>query len=88
MKAIAVLAVVLLVVGCAPVKTIEQLELEAAVSGDWSEVEKRERILARRNSQRGNDCPTGYVSFCKSFAGQEECGCITRQGMRDMFAGR
>ncbi len=88
MKTVVVIAVALLAVGCAPVKTIEQLELEASITGDWSEVEKRERMLARRKAKAPIDCPTGYVGFCQSYGGQSDCGCVSREGMRDMFAGR
>lgn len=82
------LVALLLLVGCAPVKSLEQLEAEATRSGDWTEVEKRERILARANENTGVSCPVGYVSFCQTFAGRERCDCVSRQGMRQVFAGR
>jgi hypothetical protein len=82
------LAAALTAAGCAPVKTLEQLELEASVSGDWSAVEKRERLLARRAERRGPSCPAGYLAFCESHGTSKNCGCVSRQGMRDIFAGR
>ncbi len=88
MKTIGVLAVLLFVTGCASTKSMDQLELEASISGDWSEVEKRERILARRKEREGPNCPNGYISFCEQVGGAKNCGCVTRQGMRDIFAGR
>ncbi len=88
MKVLGVIAVLFCVTGCASVKSMEQLEYEASISGDWSEVEKRERIIARREEREGLSCPNGYISFCDSKAGAQNCGCVTRQGMRDIFAGR
>lgn len=88
MKVLGVLAALLLVTGCASTKSMDQLELEASISGDWSEVERRERILARRKESDALRCPTGYVSFCEQVGGVKNCGCVTRQGMRDVFAGR
>ena len=88
MKVLGVLAVLLLLTGCASVKSLEQLEYEASVSGDWSEVERRERVLARRAEKDGLNCPAGYVSFCDRFGGDQKCGCVSREGMRDIFAGR
>ncbi len=88
MKVLGVLAVLFCITGCAPIKSMEQLEYEASISGDWSEVERRERIIARREEREGMSCPNGYISFCESNAGSQKCGCVTRQGMRDIFAGR
>ena len=88
MKAISLVAVLFLVGGCASVKSVEQLELEATLTGDWSAVERRERLLARRDHSAAISCPTGYVSFCKTYGFRESCGCVSRQGMREIFAGR
>ncbi len=52
MKCMGVLLLSFLI-GCAPVATLEELEAQAYVSGDWSEVEKRERIIARREARKG-----------------------------------
>ena len=88
MKVLIGLLALCFVIGCAPVKSLEQLEAEASVSGDWSAVEKRERILARRAATTGPSCPEGYVSYCERFGGFERCGCVTRTSMREMLAGR
>ena len=44
------LAVTMVVVlgGCGSYSTLEELEQEAMLTGDWSRVEQRERILAKR----------------------------------------
>ena len=91
MKVFGVLILLLFfVVGCAPMKSLEQLENDAMLTGDWSAVEKRERMIARKAERQGvkHQCPVGYISFCQTFAGRDQCGCVTRQGMRDLFAGR
>lgn len=74
--------------GCASVKTLEELEMEAAVTGDWSEVEKRERLIARRNPAAALSCPTGYVAYCEKYVGDQRCGCVSRRVMQNIFAGR
>lgn len=86
MKTLGLVAILFFVSGCAPVKTMQELETEAAITGDWSAVEKRERLTARRDS--GIDCPAGTMSFCQTYGGQESCGCIARHSMRDIFARR
>ena len=62
MKYTTTILAVLLLAGCAPIKSLEELKDEASVSGDWSEVERRERILKRRaergTCQRGSSCET------------------------------
>ena len=89
MKVIGLLSLLFLV-GCAPMKSMEQLEADAMVTGDWSAVEERERAIARKAERQGVklNCPTGYVSFCQTYAGLDRCGCVSRRGMQDMFAGR
>jgi len=87
-KLAGLIAAAFLAGGCAQTKTLEQLELEASQTGDWSEVEKRERLIAKREARRGPSCPAGYIAYCQSEGGSQNCGCVTRQGMRDVFAGR
>ncbi len=83
------LTALLLITACAPVKSLEQLEAEATVTGDWSAVELRERVLARKAERGGGgQCPSSYVSFCQKFAGRERCECVSKQSMRQVFAGR
>ena len=42
-----IVAALLILGGCSGYQTLEQLEDEALVSGDWSAVEKREELIAR-----------------------------------------
>lgn len=89
MRIIGVL-ILLVVVGCAPVKSLEQLEQEAMLTGDWTAVENRERALARKAEREGAKlkCPVGYVAFCQAFTARDECSCVSRSGMEDIFAWR
>ena len=63
--------------GCSSYQTLEELEQEALVTGDWSAVEQRERILARRAARHGLVCPAGSVSYCETWAGLKgKCACV------------
>jgi len=75
MKGIVLLALVTLA-GCAPYTTLEQLEDEALVTGDWTKVEARERLIARQNQRRARACPDGSVDFCEVSSGQQRCSCV------------
>lgn len=75
MKGIIVIALVLLS-GCGSFTTLEQLEAEALITGDWSAVEQRERIIERRKQRAGIQCPPGSVAICESFAGENRCSCV------------
>lgn len=88
MKVLGVLAAMLLLTGCGSIKSMDELQLEASITGDWSEVEKRERMIARRKEREGPTCPKGYVTFCEQSGGEKRCGCVSRQGVREVFAGR
>ena len=55
-KGIIMLALILLT-GCAGYTPLKQLEAQALLSGDWSFVEKRERMETRRNLQSNMQCP-------------------------------
>ncbi len=77
---------VMLVAGCGSFASMEELEREAMLTGDWSAVEQRERIIARREEQQGLNCPSGYVSYCERIVGQTKCMCITNDTMRDVLA--
>ncbi len=82
-----VVLVALFMVGCAPIATMEELEMQAALTGDWTEVQKREAQIARRQARRGIQCPSGQVSFCETFAAKARCACVSRDVMLDAFAG-
>ena len=80
------LLIVCFLVGCVPAPTLEELETQASRSGDWSEVEKRERILAKREARRGLNCQAGYVSYCESYGGMDQCTCVKHDVLVDVFA--
>lgn len=77
---------VFFVTGCGTFTSMEELERQAMLSGDWSAVEARERILARREARFGHQCPVGQVSYCESYVGEMNCKCITNDSMRDVLA--
>ncbi len=77
---------VLLLSGCSSLASMEELERQAMLTGDWSAVEQRERILARREAERGLQCQSGEISFCEKYVGRTECICINNDEMRDVLA--
>ena len=76
MKTLITLMAVILLSACGTLKSLEQLEAEAMLSGDWSAVELRERQLARRNAKRGLMCPYGQISVCQMHIGDNRCACV------------
>ena len=87
MRGLVILGVALLV-GCAPVQTLEELEVAALQSGDWSAVTMREKSIARRNQQRGMNCGSGAVAVCADHMHDVVCECMYRQDMKYMLSGR
>ncbi len=85
MKAIGNLILILMLGGCAAVPTLEELEDQALLTGDWSHVEKRERTIARRQAKEPLDCAAGYVSYCKTRIVNTRCSCVSHAAMRDAF---
>jgi hypothetical protein len=73
-----VLAALCVLAGCAAGPTLEELEAQAFVTGDWSLVEKRERQIERRNARQGVQCPVGYVAVCIQDLASERCNCVDR----------
>ncbi len=88
MKRLGILGVLLLMVACAPMKSLEELEAEALRSGDWSLVEEREALIAKRNARRPLQCPGGQVSVCEKSVGRYRCQCIGKAAIMDAFASR
>ncbi len=79
MKTIGVILVGLFLVACAPVPTLEELEDQANLTGDWSQVERRERAIAKRHNQQNqrlSQCSYQYVEICDSNSDQERCQCV------------
>ena len=65
--------------GCAGRMTLDELENEAIVTGDWSEVEQRERLLERRNKKLGPECPDGSMASCQEIGSSVRCDCVRRE---------
>ena len=74
-KGIMILAL-LFAAGCSAYVPLEQLEAEALVTGDWSKVEERQRMLTRRNLRSSIACPTGSVGYCQTGFGEQRCSCV------------
>lgn len=87
MKGMALLILILLG-GCGTYMSLEQLEATAMLTGDWSEVERRERIIARRNLSAGTQCPPGTVNVCQGRAASNRCTCIKSDVVRTLLSGR
>ena len=71
---------------CAGSTPMAELEAQALASGDWSEVEKRERINARRSSKT-IDCGRG-VAVCAKRGGKAVCHCVSRSSIQGILTGR
>ena len=84
----AVLLCFLLLMGCAPVPTLEELENQAMLTGNWSEVERRQKIIANRNAERGLGCQAREVALCVKDIGKTVCTCIERNALRGIVARR
>lgn len=87
MKGMALL-VLLLLGGCGTYTSLEQLEATAMLTGDWSEVDKRERIIQRRKLRAGLQCPVGMVSVCQAGAALNRCTCVKSDTIRSLLDGR
>ena len=81
------LAVALGLAGCAT--SMEELEAEASLTGDWSRVEARLEMEARRESaerqQRFHRCPPGMIAVRGAMGGRS---CATTAGVRGMIEPR
>ena len=86
MKYVICLGVAIFMVACAPVPTLAELEAEALRTGDWSAVEKREMIIAKREARRPRQCPSGHVNYCKQNIGRVDCVCVSNSAMSSLFA--
>ena len=85
MKVLVLLGVIFLT-GCGSTLSLEVLEQQALISGDWSLVEQRERIIARREARKGVRCPSGQVSYCETRASHSRCGCVDHAELRSALA--
>ena len=83
MKAMGLALLFLLLGGCGSYQTLEELERQAFVTGDWSEVNKRERIIAKRRNRMGLACGSGTTQYCESWGASERCTCVSSVSLRD-----
>jgi len=85
MKVLVLLGAIFLT-GCGTMLSYEELEQQAFLTGDWSAVEQRERIIARREARKGIQCPPGQTSYCETRIGQSRCACIDNSVLRSALA--
>ncbi len=89
MKLLGALIIGLALVACAPQVTLEELEDQAMLTGDWSQVEKRERLMRRKAMRDAHEnvvCPDDLTAVCEKRFGDTRCSCVDRNVMRDIFA--
>lgn len=85
MKIMLAVSLFLVLAGCTTAPSLEELEFAALESGDWSEVRKRERAMARREARIAKQCPVGRVRVCVKRAAGNDCGCVARDEFQDIF---
>ena len=75
MKVLSLMSLCLLV-GYASKPSLEELEAEVSITGDWSAVENRERMNRRMGVQDERQCETGYMLMCNKRSAKEICSCV------------
>lgn len=86
MKVLVLGITVLLLAGCGTYTSMEQLEQQALLTGDWSAVEKRERMILRRKLRNGNVCGVGQVAICEGMARIDRCTCVDSSSLPTVLA--
>jgi hypothetical protein len=86
MKILSVLALILMA-GCTVSPTMDELEAQAMLTGDWSAVERRENSVARRKFRIGGDCPPNHMNYCQTGMGDTSCSCIRHDSFEMMLLG-
>ncbi len=82
MKFVGIMALCLLV-GCSARPTVDELEAEALGTGDWSAVEKRQRMDRRMGLvDPSHQCPNGEVLLCSKKGENENCECVSSDIIR------
>jgi hypothetical protein len=84
-KGLVMVLALLLVAGCSSFVPMEQLEAEAMLTGDWSAVESRERLIHRRNLRADLQCPPGSIGYCDMDFGRANCTCVETEIIRSLF---
>jgi len=85
MKGFIVFLALVLLSGCGSFTPLEQLEAEALLTGDWSAVEKRERIIQKRKARAGIQCPSGFIGLCEPYMGANRCSCVQSDVIHALF---
>ena len=88
MKVLALLGMSLALAGCNSFASLEELEAEAMITGDWSAVEHREAIIAKRKAVTSDICARGYVAVCESYITEMRCSCVQKEAMIGLVYGR
>ena len=88
MRGFLALGIALILAACVQAKTLEELEAEALQTGDWSLVEEREAVIAKRAARRQSPCPDGAVSYCDKSIGSHRCQCVAKAAMLDFLVAR
>jgi hypothetical protein len=72
------LVVLFLLAGCVARTPLAELEAEAALTGDWSAVERHERMSRKMGLDvGGTQCRSGHVLVCATKGSRNECGCVS-----------
>lgn len=91
MKTWGILILALSLGACATPPTMEELEAQAWLTGDWTAVERREDAMARREARRADStnavCDYGLVAYCETDLGTRRCTCVNHDTMRRVFEG-
>ncbi|MEL7186949.1 MAG: hypothetical protein AAFN50_11040, partial [Pseudomonadota bacterium] len=88
-KLLGVVVIGLALVACAPQFTLEDLEDQAMLSGDWSQVEQRERLMRRKAMRDSEDnlvCPDDLIAVCENRIGASRCSCVDRNVLQGIYA--
>ena len=86
-----ILALILLplLFACAPQMTLEELEDEAMVTGDWSRVEARERKIAQKNAEDYASylCnSSGLLYYCEVSGLERRCSCQDKRAVNEILS--
>lgn len=73
---ILILVLIVTLAACASKPTLEELEDEAMISGDWSEVERREEIQKGLRGKSAQRCPDKHTVVCEQLGASESCECV------------
>lgn len=73
------------VAGCASGPSLEQLERQALLTGDWSTVERREQAVERRQARDEIRCPAGQTGYCENRRLIRPCRCVDSDSVYAML---